>query len=795
MYTFWQDIRTGTRGLLRSPVIGVAALLSLIFGIGANAAVFVVVYSALLYPLPFQNPERLVWVATIDGSGNEWVTGPDFLDWRSQARTIERFAAYDQGPYNLSGGDEPERVRGALVTASFFQTLGVQPQLGRTFLPEEDAPGGRPAVILSHGLWQRRFGGRPAVVGQPVLVNGQPRDVIGVMPEGFELPQVDVWMPLALDVAGEQRGTNYSLLNVIVRMRADASLESVRGELDTLFRRTQAANPKLYQATRIHVIPFRDKLVENFSLGLWVAFGAVSFVLLIACANVASLLLAHALRRQQEMAVRFALGASRLRLMRQLVVEHLPLSLASGVAAAVLAMWTVGVVMSAAPASIAERVTIRIDLWVLAFTTVVSLGVGVFFSAMVVLMVARGRFGDRLSEARTTPLALGFQRFLVSIECALALMLLVGATLLVRSFVALQDVDPGYRSDRLVSAAVNLSGPKYAQPAQRAQFFERILTDLRNAPGITHVAAADSLPLQPATMRGTLQVEGAATPTNSKTPVTISSVSEGFFHAIGVPLREGRDFTPRDIRETERVAIINQAAARTFFGEEPAVGKRIRLAFLPMPLTIVGTTGDVRQFGLDQAVAPQVYLPYRQNLLVRSLNLVVTTSTPLDAIAPMLRARVYAIDRDQPLGQVTMVDMLLSESVAPRRFAMFIAGAFGLIGLVLAAVGVYGVVSFQVSQRTREIGIRMSIGAQPRDVQRLVLREGLILAAIGSTLGLLGAFGVGRVLSSLLYAVKPLDVATFVSVPLLLVAIGTLATYLPARRASRVNATDALRHQ
>jgi putative ABC transport system permease protein len=801
----FQDLRFGLRMLMKNPGFTLVAVLTLALGIGANTAIFSVVNALILRPLPYPDSERLVWVEEVSKKTNNsqpaW--GAHFLDWQEHSQTLESIAAQDGGTRTLTGAGEPERVEVGQISASFLQLLGVQPLPGgRNFSAAEDKPGGDRVAILSHALWQRRYNGNQDIVGRSVTLNDANFTVIGVAPENFRYFQnFDVWLPLALDPVAQLAGETRYYGTTVARLKPGVSIEQAQAEMDALSQRYEMTRPegKSRIESRTRLVPLQDYLLGERRRPLLVLLGAVGLVLLIACANVANLLLARAGAREKELAIRGALGAERLRLARQLLTECLLLATAGSAAGLLLASWITGLIGSLnstnALGEMGRVAAITIDLRVLGFTLLITLVTGLLFGLLPALRLSRADLNVSLKEGGRGGLhGRGLRNALMVSEVALAIVLLIGAGLLIRSFVKLLDVDPGYRAENLLTAKIALP-PRYRDNSQRAQFYERILQRLAALPGVTSVGATSHLPLTGYNMGATLRVEGRAPHPGEREPsAPIARVSPDYFRTMGISLRAGRLINDGDTQDAPSVALLTETLARRLFPNEDPLGKRLSVAGLAA--TIIGVVNDIRYTGLDGEVEQAVYLSYQQ--LPRSgMSLVLRGAAEPSSLAPALRNAVREIDPALPIYDVmTMNERLsLSNSVAERRFNMLLLGCFAALALLLAGVGVYGVISYVVTQRTREVGIRMALGAQSADVLRLFIKQGMAMVALGVGLGIFGAFALMRVMKSLLFDVSANDPLTFACVAVLLSLVALAACYLPARRAARIDPLASLRRE
>jgi len=813
MNTLLQDLRYAVRTLLKNPGFTFAALIALALGIGANTAIFSVVNAVLLRPLPFEHQERLVsiyGVSANDAAGRFPLSYPDFVDYQKQAQSLQDIAVYSlAGTSLVNSSDEPESLSGVVASADLFPMLGVAPKSGRVFTREEDKPGAAPVIVLSEGLWQRRFNSDPEIVGRQITIGGRSTTVLGVMPADFKFPvealKVDYWMPVAADPGAaafiERRGGRF--LNAVASLKPGVTADGAEAELNNIALDLEKQYPG-NTGVRAGVLSLREDLVGDIRPALLVLLGAVVLVLLIACANVANLLLARAAARGREMALRAALGASRARVMRQLLTESVLLALTGGALGLLLALWGIELLVALSPDNIPRVKEIALDSRVLLFTLAVSLVTGIGFGITPALQASSSDLNETLKEGgrgSTTGRRRDLTRSLLVVsEVALSLMLLVGAGLLIKSFVRLLSSDPGYDTQRVLTVNVPLSRTKYPQPEQQANFFQQALERMRALPGVEVVAATSLLPLSGNDSISTFTIEGRPPVVPGQEPdARQQTISPDFFRALGIPLRRGRDFTARDTATQTPVIMINETFARSFFPGEDPTGKRIRLdsetAENKPPREIVGVVGDTRHGGLGGTSYASYYFPYLQRP-ARNMTLAVrATSSDSAALTASVRNALRELDRNQLVGEGQTMDTLVSRSVAPRRFNMLLLGVFALIALVLAAVGIFGVMNYAVTQRTHEIGIRLALGAQKADVLRLIVGRGMRLTLIGVALGLAGAFASTRVMASLLYGVSATDTFVFTGIAVLLASVALVACYIPARRATKVDPLIALRYE
>jgi predicted permease len=926
--TLIQDLRYGLRQLRRNRGFTAVAVITLALGIGANTAIFSVVNAVVLRPLPYSHSDRLVWIAeSIPALKSEGASGGDYVDWKDQNHTLDRIAAYDtmyrgdlregargagSADFNLTGRGTPARVHAAFVSASFFATLGVEPQLGRAFTENEDQPSGPHVAVLMHPFWQQYFGSDPHVLGQTFDLDAAPYTVIGVMPASFRFPGdslVQILMPLALNQAQERLRIAQRHVRIIGRLKPGVSLAASRADLNEILKRAQpSSGPSLAEgggqgramptprpggpggqfrhstpgppqmapkgsghfmlrggaapeprgpvtrangsssrsetaraagpsgrlsaprrasgssgkarpnsqtpaqfrlgpikqpATELIVMPLAEHLAGNLRPAILILLGAVGLVLLIACANVANLMLTRASARTREMAVRAALGAGRWRLVRQLVAESVTLAAAGGMAGLLLAAWGVDVIARLIPAGAGGGILAveapKVDGNVLLFALAASVFTGILFGLAPAVTVTRPELTDGLKEGAQVASPGGRRGWLrgalAVAEISLALVLLIGAGLLIKSFYRVLQVNPGFVPERVLTMDLSLTDARYPAPQQKLEFFSQVLRRVESLPGVRSAALADSLPLSPyqAFLMMSLNRLLPRSALSSSTTVLMYqlTVSPGYFYTLGIPVLKGRTFTDHDDEQARKVAVVNEALARHLWPTEDPIGKQLPLF---NDVTVAGVVGNTRHEGLSQDTEAEIYVPYLQSPQ-DSMQLAVRTAADPDSMVSAVRAQVRDVDPDQPLYHVATLEQTLSESLAPRRFNMLLLGIFAGIALTLAAVGIYGVMAFSVTQRTHEIGIRMALGAKRSDVLGMVVRQGLKLALIGVAVGVAGAWALTSLLASFLFGVAPRDPATFALVSLALVAVSILACYIPARRAARVDPMVALRHE
>ncbi|HXC70680.1 MAG TPA: ABC transporter permease [Pyrinomonadaceae bacterium] len=801
--TVWRDVRTGARALVHSPVFTVVTVLSLALGIGANTAIFSVVNGLLLRPLPYPESEQIVDVwhtppqQSFPGLDRFTVSPANYLDWKTQSTAFEQMAVYTDTRLSLSTSNDPLSLIGAVVSSEFFSVLRSNAMQGRTFTPDEERPGRDQVVVIGYGLWQRAFGANPNIIGQTLTLNSRSFTVVGIMPAGFEFPrEAELWIPLAWDDNERQVRSDHNYL-VIARLKHNVSAEQAQAEMSTISSRLEQQYPEANKGWGAVVIPLREDLVGDVRLALLVLFCAVGFVLLIACANVANLMLARGANRKKEIAVRIALGAGRARLVRQLLTESVLLAVTGGVLGLLLAVLANKMLVQLG--SLPNSGDIGIDTWVLGFTLLVSLAAGILIGIVPALQFTRTSISETLKQGsgRTggSPIKQHTRKALVISEVALSLVLLIGAGLMIRSFWKLQNVDPGFDSSNALTMSVVLTWIRYPEPHQRLAFVERAMEQIRAVPGVVSVGTTTKIPLTGGGSTQPFSVEGRPTAAIAEQPMAQTRyISPDYFRAIGIPLRQGRFFSDQDRDNSVPVVIISEAMARRFWPGENAVGKRLTPSFHleQGAREIVGVVGDVKSSGLDADASAMMYLPYKQAPLPFISFVVRTASNPESLIQPVSKA-IYSIDKEQALTNVQTMDQVLSKSLSGRRFNMTLLLTFAGVALMLAAVGVYGVMNYTVTLRRRELGIRMALGAEKIDVLRLVLGQGLTLTLIGVGAGLISAYALTRLMASLLYGVTATDYLTFGSVSAVLIAVGLAASYIPARRATKVNPTIALR--
>jgi putative ABC transport system permease protein len=798
-----QDVRFGLRMLRKSPGFTAVAMLTLALGIGANTAIFTVINAVLLRPLPFAEPDRLVriWESNPPRGWPQFgVSHPNYLDWAAQARTFDALGATAGAAFTLSDGGNAERVVALAATHTFLPVLGAAPMIGRNFQADEDRPGGNTRVaVLTFPYWQRRFGADPSVIGRTLTLNNQPYQVIGVLPESFNWnANLEMIVPLAPDPA-RNRGDHR--LAVMGRMKAGVTLDQAHADLVSIAANLQRQYPDSNQGWTVFTRSFYEWIVpEQTRRSLAIFVVAVVAVLLIACSNVASLMLARASARHKEISVRLALGARRSRVVRQLLVEAVLLSLIAGVAGLAIAIGATRVLQGLNPANLPRLDELSIDLRVVAFGLGISFATGILFGLVPALTGLRFDVGETLKEGtRSGSSSPGRQRFrgaLVVGELALSVMLLVGAGMLLRSFWQVQKVDPGFKTDRLLTMQMTLPLDRYDTQSKAWAFYERLLRELANVPGVQSAAMSSGVPLSVGNTTGSVRIPGRPlAPGETEGSADWRIVSPDYFRTMGIPLR-GREFTAGDTGDAQPVAIVSQSLVDRYWPGEDALGKAVILASAgDTPRIIVGIAGDVRSIGLDAISAPMSYVPTPTASRWNPMSIVLRTEGAPTAMVASARATLRAIDPAIPFYGVTTVDELLATTMGPRRFTMFLVASFASIALALACVGLFGVMAYLVAQRAREIGIRLALGARPADVFRAVIGRGLALAAGGALLGVAGAYWLTPLMESFLFEVNVVDPVTFIGAPVMLVLVALLACYLPARRAMQLDPLIALREE
>ena len=800
METTFRDIRYGLRGLLKRPGFTVIALVALALGIGANTAIFSLVNAVILRPLPYPEADRLVWVwGNFSGGSTASVSPADYLDFRSQNKTFEQFAATMSitAPATLTGSGEPERLTASLVTGNYFQALGVTPALGRDFSLDNEKPGNDQVTILSYELWQKRFAGNPGIINQRISLDSKSFEVIGVMPKDVTFPQTaELWVPLNFDASPEMKVRAAHFLRPLGRLKAGVTVAQAQADTDAIAKQLEQQFPKSNTTWNLRLEPLRDRLIGSSRTTLFILFGAVGFVLLIACANVANLLLVRATARQKEVALRTALGASRWRIVRQLITESLILALVGGTLGALIAAWGIDLLVTLTRDSIPPTAIVKIDATVLAFTFVTSLLTGLLFGVIPAFRTAKLNLSDALKEGAKGSEGTFRNRtrsLLVVFESALAVVLLIGAGLLIRSLVALQNTNPGFDANNVLTMRIDLPRGKYDSAEKSSNFFQQLEQRLAGLPGVESVGFITELPLSGQPNDAPFTVEGRPpVAPGQEFGADFRRVSQNYFQTLRIPLLRGRNFTEQEVRDNAKVIVVSESLVSTVFPNEEALGKRLLTIMSDKPFEIVGIVGDIRHRSLQFQPYAAMYMPTVQS---GRMNVALRTQGDPLSVVPAVRNEVKAIDRDQPIAAVRTMDEWVDRSTATPRYRTTLLGLFAAIAMILAATGIYGVMSYSVAQRTHEIGIRMALGARRLDVLNLVVRQGMVLVLIGLGIGLVGAFALTRVMASLLFGVTAKDPITFAAVAGLLAVVAFVACYIPARRATKVDPLTALRYE
>jgi putative ABC transport system permease protein len=807
METLIKDLRYGIRGLLKRPGFTVVAVLTLALGIGANTAIFSVVNAVLLKPLQFQDPERLVIIwedATFAGFPRNTPAPANYVDWKTQTQSFADMAATAEETFNLTGDGDPERVAAYSVTANFFPLLGVSPALGRAFTADDDRPGAHKVTLLSHGLWQSRYGSDPQILNRDIQLNGEKYTVVGVMPAGFQFFESDVrlWAPIAF--TAEQlanRGGHY--LKVIARMKPGVTLDQAQADLAAVMARVAKDHPGPTMEGKLgaFAVPLREELAGDVRGSLVVLLVAVAFVLLIACANVAGLLLARAVARRREIALRIALGAGRSRVVRQLLTESLLLAAVSGVLGTVLAYWSFAFLRKLVPEQMALLTSLTLDTRILLFTLLISLATGVIFGLVPALQSANVDLNEALKQGTRVTSTGKLRSALIVFEVALSLVLLVGAGLLIQTLFQLFNQYSVLQPEQVLTMRTVLPGTKYEEPQRRDAFYQQVLNRVENLPGVVSAGYTTSVPLSWKGGTSGFVPEGLSSPIPGLAyDANHRQVSVNYLQTMKVPLRVGRYFDTRDNANSMPVVIINETMARQYWPGVNALGRRFNAGDPGEGpwMEIVGIVADVRQMGLDEPVKAEMYMPYQQvpdwpSYTPRDLA-IRTVGEPM-SIAGSVRQIVREVDPDQPISNIATMSELLGDEAAQRRMGMIMLVSFAGLALLLASLGIYGVLAYFVTQHTNEIGVRIALGASRRNILTLVLKKGMVLTLLGVVIGLAASAALTRLMSSLLFGVRSSDPVTFTIVPLLLVVVAFLACWIPARRATKVDPMIALRYE
>lgn len=791
-----QDIKYSLKMLVKNPGFTMVAVITLALGIGANSAIFSVVNAVLLRPLPYENSQRLVWGWGKSAGGDKGAVSPlDYMDYRSQSQSFDQLAAFLPVTHNLNDLDSPERISGAATSANFFDTLGVKPILGRTFAMEEEQAGHDSVAVLSYSIWQRRYAADRGIVGKSIPLDGKPFTVIGVMPASFEFPEkkVEIWEVAPFYLKGMQNRKAH-FLRLVGLLKPNVPIQQAQSDVDVLSSQMAQQYPTTNTGYGLRLVSLNEKVIGNIRSTLLMLLGAVGFVLLLACANVANLLLARAAGRQKEVAIRTALGARRSRLIRQLLTESVVLSLIGGIIGGLVAVVGTKILLAAATSDVPRLNEVSIDSRVLIFSLGISIITGLVFGLAPALQASKLNLNETLKERGS---AKGSYRnylsnTLVVVQVALALVLAIGAGLMLRSFSRLQDVNPGFNPQSVLTMQIELPQAKFPKPQLRANFFKDVLEKGGALPGVSSVATVSELPLSGQLNDTYFHIEGrdVSDPSN-KFLTNFRLVSSRYFKTMGIPMKSGRDFTDQEVSDAARVVVINEMIASNFFGGQDPIGKRLIVDVgEPTTYEIVGVVGNIRHQALDRSVSPELYVP---QIPSGATNVVVQTSSNPTSIIGGMRGAVRSIDKDQPIANIQTMEELVDASVAQPRFRTMLLGIFAALALILAAVGIYGLISYSVAQRTHELGLRMALGSQRQGIFKLILSNALRLVLLGLFIGVVVSLLLTRFISNLLFGIGATDVSTFLWVSLFLVGVAIAASLIPAYRATRINPLDALR--
>jgi putative ABC transport system permease protein len=807
MQNIGQDLRYGVRMLFKKPGFTAIAVITLALGIGANTAIFSVVNAVLLLPLPYRAPEELIIVRPFNkskGTKGYSISYADSQDWRAQNRVFADLAIFRAWRFSLAIGDDLQQVPAATVSANFFELLGVNPLRGRTFLPAEEARGSERVALLGYALWQRVYGADEKLIGRQIKLGDHPFTVVGILPPGFKFPfeleKAEIWTTTAIWPAGSM-GRGVRQFQAIARLKPGVSLQTAQAEMDGIAGRLEQENPVMNRNQSVLLVPAHRELTGDLSFTLWLLFGAVGFVLLIACANVANLLLARSLSRRKEMAIRAALGAGRWRIARQLLTESLLLSLAGGALGLLLAAWSVPLLLAISPHNLPRINAIELNGYVLGFTLFVSILTGVLFGLAPALKVSRPDLIESLKDKTAGAGASGnwLRAALVAGEIAIALMLLIGAGLLINSFIRLNRVELGYKPEMVLFANLDLSTPEYPEGNERVAFLQQVRERIKNLPGVRSVSFTSAPPFIGG-VGSSFEIKGRKRPSNEVMLfASLTTVTPDYFATMGISLLQGRQFVEPDDKSRKGVAIINEGFARRYFPNENPLGQSVtpyanREKDTPPEFEVIGVIGNVKGRALDKDPVPEIYMAYRQSPWTFG-QLTIRTEQNALGMVNAVRREIRSLDPNQTVAILNTLENLISESITPQRFNLVLLSIFAGIGLLLTLVGIYGVISYHVTDSTREIGIRLALGAQRRDVLKLVVGRGLMLALAGIAIGTAGAFGLTRLMESLLFGVKPTDPLTFGVIAGLFGVAALLACYIPARRATKVDPMVALRSE
>jgi putative ABC transport system permease protein len=807
MDSLLRDLRLSARSLLKHPGFTAVAVLTLAIGIGANTTIFSTMDALILHPFSFAKQDRLlvVWEQNRAMGFQRGSASPgNFIDWRDQNQTCEAVVAIEQKSFDVSDSSHPERFPGYGVTAGFFDILGVKAARGRTFLPEDEQPGHEQVVVLKHSFWQQHFGGNPDIVGKEISLNRKPFTVVGVMPADFNYPynSGEMWTPQVFTPAEQtERGNHY--LRVIGLMKPGVSVEQARADLRSISQRAQQQYPDTNAGRDANVVTLTEDAVRGAKTGVPILMGAVVFVLLIACANVANLLLVRAASRQKEIAVRLALGASRARIMRQALTESALIGLLGGSLGLLISVWSIAALARGIPEGFSKYIPgwnrLGINLTVLGFTFVLSMLAGLIAGLGPIWHSTRTNLNEALKAGGRSDSNASHNRLrnvLIIAEVALSLVLLIGAGLMVRSYVEMMRADLGIRPDNVLALEVSLAPESYPDKNKKIAFYEQLTDRVAALPGVVKAGAVNIVPFSSSDLSSTFQIVGRAPfPKGQQPHAEVRVATPNYFQAIGTDLRRGRLFDSHDDANTARVVLINEAFAKRFFAGEEPIGQRLNLGGDDKQTQeIVGIVADVRNDDIDEVIDPIAYSPYAQNVR-NTMSLVIRGSQDPNQLTAAVRGQVQALDPNLPVSNVKPVGQMIAERISPKRLMTYILAVFGLIALLLASIGIYGVMSYAVTQRTREIGVRMALGAQALDVLKLIVKNGMTMALAGVAIGLVGSFGLSRLLANLLFKTKATDPMTFAAVSAALIVVALLACYIPARRATRVDPLVALRDE
>lgn len=801
-----RDLSFAFRSFLKKPGFVLLAILALSAGIGINTAIFSVVHAVLIQPLPYKSPDKILILWESSPQMETSVGYANFLDWKAQNNVFESMAAFRRDSFNLSGVGEPERLQGRMISADFFRVLGITPKLGRNFREEEDKTGGSPVVMLTHGLWMRRFESNPSIIGKQILLNERSYTVVGVTPADFEFGSgADLFVPIGQFYSKNTERDNHPGIYVIGRLKSGITMEQAKAQLNTIAKALEKQYPDTNNGRGVVVTSLRDNTVGDIRPSLLIIMGAVALVLLIACANVANMMLARTMERRREMAIRAALGASRFYLIRQVLVESLLLSLVASALGILFAYWGIDALLTMRPDSLPHLNEIKINTSVLLFTLIVSVVTGLLFGSIPAWKASAPDVNDTLKEGGHQSGNLAQKRIrqgLIISEFALSMLLVVGSALLIKSFIATQSTAPGFNPEKLLTLQISLSNEKY-KGLKAMSFLESLEEKIRALPGVKSAAFTDGLPIFGAS-ESTFYVKGRTPPVKGMEPLGVMYVTgRDYFRTMEIPLLSGRVFDRRDNLKSLPVTIIDAELAKQFFPNQDPIGQK--LVFTPQfpPFEIIGVVGHVKHYGLDTAgpVKVQYYISFSQvpeefmSLVSGEVTFLLRTEKDPSNLIVSVRNVVSSMDPNQPIFLVQTMDEMLSASIGARRFAMLLISIFAGLALILSLVGIYGVIAYSVVQRTREIGIRVALGASKSDILKMMVQQGMIPVALGLIFGIVGAFAFSRFIEGLLYAVSPFDPATFIVTPLFMTFVALLASYLPARRAMKVHPVIALRYE